>query len=76
LDYAGYVDAWKLQWTPSLLMNLGDHSYIGSISVERAFLGRSSLVLALSSYHGASGTEFGTISHGVGVSISYVFSIL
>ncbi len=76
LDYAGYVDGWKLQWKPNLLMNLGDHSYIASLSLEREFRGSSALILALSSYHGDAGTEFGSISHGVGVSVSFVVPIL
>ena len=73
--YTGYIEGWRLEWKPSLLMNLGDHSYIGSISIEREFFG-TSLTLALSSYHGGDGTEFGSISHGVGVSVSYVVPIL
>jgi hypothetical protein len=76
LAYTGYVDGWKLQWKPSLLMNLGDHSYIGSISIEREFRGSSRMILALSSYNGDDGTEFGSISHGLGVTVSYVVPVL
>ena len=74
--YAGYVDRWKLQWKPSVLVNVGDHSYIGSISIMREFFNNSNFTMALSSYHGAPGTEFGSISHGVGVSVSYSVTIL
>lgn len=73
--YTGYVDGWKLQWKPSVLINFGDHSYIGSIAIEREFFRSSNLILALSSYHGGAGTEFGSISHGLGVSLSYVVPI-
>jgi hypothetical protein len=76
LAYTGYVDGWKLQWKPSLLMNVGDHSYIGSISIEREFRGSSRMILALSSYNGDNGTEFGSISRGLGVSVSYVVPVL
>lgn len=76
LAYTGYIVGWKLQWKPSLLMNDGDHSYIGSISVGREFRGNTSLTLVLSSFHGAAGTEFGSISHGLGVNVSYVVNIL
>ena len=76
LAYTGYVDGWKLQWKPSLLMNGVDHSYVGSISIEREFRGSSRLILALSSYNGDSGTEFGSVSHGLGVGVSYVVPVL
>jgi len=71
MAYSGYFVGWKLRWMPSLLMNSGDHSYIGSTSIAREFRDNSNLTLVLSSYHGAVGTEFGSISRGIGISVSY-----
>jgi len=73
LACTGYVDAWKLQFKPSVLMNLSDGSYSSAVSVERELSGSSDLTLYVDSFHGSAGSEFGSITHGLGAGVSYVF---
>lgn len=74
--YTGYVDAWKLQFKPSVLTNLGDDSFIGSISIKRELGDSSELTLNINTFHGSNSSEFGSITNGVGVGMSYVFHFL
>lgn len=71
--YTGYVDAWKLQFKPSVLMNLSDGSYSSAISIERELSGSSDLTLYVDSFHGGADSEFGSVTHGLGAGVSYVF---
>ena len=73
LAYTGYADAWKLQFKPSVLMNLSDGSYSSAISVERELSGSSDLTLYVDSFHGGADSEFGSVTHGLGAGVSYVF---
>ncbi|MDR2012688.1 MAG: hypothetical protein LBQ20_06560 [Rhodanobacter sp.] len=73
MAYTGYVDTWRLQFKPSVLVNISDGSYSGAISVERELSGSSNLTLYVDTFHGGAGSEFGSVTHGLGVGISYVF---
>ena len=75
LAYAGYIDAWKLQFKPSVLSNTGDGSFIGSISLKRELGDSSELTLNMNAYHGGDRSEFGAVTNGVGVGVSYVFHL-
>ncbi len=74
--YTGYVDAWKLQFKPSVLMSLGDDSFIGSISLKRELGASAELTLNINTFRGSNSSEFGSITNGVGVGISYVLHFL
>lgn len=74
--YTGYVDAWKLQFKPSILMNLGDDSFIGAISLKRELGASAELTLNINTFHGGNSSEFGSITNGVGVGVSYVLHFL
>jgi hypothetical protein len=73
--YTGYIDDWKLQFKPNLLINLDDGSYIGSFSLAREVGSNSELFLNINSYQGRYQTEFGSISHRAGFSMSYLLHL-
>ncbi len=73
--YTGHVDKWKLQLKPSVLANVGDGSWIGTLSFKRELGGDAELSLNVNTFHGGSGTEFGAVTHGTGVGVSYVFHL-
>lgn len=73
--YTGHIDRWKLQWKPSILMNTGDDSYIGSFSVQRELRENSELSVYANTFHGGVDSEYGAITNGVGVGISYVIHL-
>jgi len=62
-----------LQFKPSVLMNLSDGSYSSALSVERELSGSSDLTLYIDSFHGGARSEFGSVTHGLGAGVSYVF---
>lgn len=74
--YTGYVDAWRLQFRTSVLVNTGDNSSVRSISVKRELGDSSELTLNLNTFHGRAGSDFGSVTNGVGVGVSYIFHLL
>ena len=70
-SYTGYIDEWALQWKPSVMFNLDDNSYMTSFSLMREIGGASEVSLNFNTFHGTTGTEFGSVSKGVGVGLSY-----
>jgi len=76
LSYTGYVDAWKLQFRTSVLMNTGDDSSMRSISVKRELGSGSELTLNINTFHGSAGSDFGSVTNGVSAGVSYVVHLL
>ncbi len=76
IAYTGYLDAWQLQFKPSVLMNTADSSFIGSISVKRELGDSSELTLNLNTFHGEDDSEFGSVTNGLGFGVSYLFHFL
>lgn len=76
LSYTGYVDVWKLQFRTSVLMNTGDNSSMRSISVKRALGSGSELTLNINTFHGSTGSDFGSVTNRVSAGVSYVIHLL
>jgi hypothetical protein len=73
IAYTGYLDAWKVQFKPSVLVNINDSSFSAAISVERELSGSSDLSLYIDAFRGGAGSEFGSVTDGLGVGLSYIF---
>lgn len=65
--YTGYWENFELEIEPNLLMNLDDHSYIGSLNFKRAFWRRCELSVRLNWFRGDTESEFGGVSPGTSV---------
>lgn len=73
--YTGYIDTYKLQIKPSVLMNTDDGSNITSVAFKRDFFGNSELSLNVNVFNGDTKSDFGSISPGIGFSMSYILHI-
>ena len=54
-------------------MNISDGSFSGAISIERELSRSSDLTLYIDTFRGGAGSEFGSVTRGQGVGVSYVF---
>lgn len=73
--YTGFHDGYEIQVKPSVLVNMDDDSYIGSLSVKKEFGGNSELLIKANYYHGGKDSDFGSISPGVSFGVSYLLHI-
>ncbi|WP_027669440.1 hypothetical protein [Rheinheimera baltica] len=73
--YTGFHSGYEAQVKPSVLVNMDDGSYIGSLSVKKEFGGNSELLIKANYYHGGKESDFGSISPGISFGVSYLLHI-
>ncbi|RMG29614.1 MAG: hypothetical protein D6732_17415 [Methanobacteriota archaeon] len=74
--YTGYIELWKLQFKPSVMMNMDDKSYIGAMSFSWGLGDHSQLQFNLNIFDGTDNSEFGGISSSAGFSLSYIVHLI